>query len=98
MFIKSSKYISYAIPTPQIELLATIATSPAHRVPCLNSKTKQYIKLFQMNLIITCFHLLDRILDLDHHHYHLNHNWLLDHNLPLYPNYSIQGHHQELLL
>jgi hypothetical protein len=56
MFIKSSKYISYAIPTPQIELLATIATSPAHRVPCLNSKKKQYIKLFQMNLIITCFH------------------------------------------
>jgi hypothetical protein len=30
---------TYAIPTPQMELFATIAISPAHRVPCLDENS-----------------------------------------------------------
>jgi hypothetical protein len=41
---------------------------------------------------------LDHISDLDHHHYHSNHNLILDHNSPSDPNFAIQDHHQELLL
>ena len=30
------------MPTPQMELLATIAISPAHRVPCLGNKLPEF--------------------------------------------------------
>ncbi len=83
------------MPTPQMELFATIAISPAHRVPCLIKKI--FLSINQLNLF-TYFHRLDHISDLDHHHYHSNHNLILDHNSPSDPNFAIQDHHQELLL
>ena len=43
----------YATPTPQIPLLATAATSPAHRVPCLQRRKKEEVGLRKLFILVS---------------------------------------------